>query len=90
MRFGLPQSALLITVVYNRRQEGHAVLTAVTDHGDLILDNQTDLILGWQQTGYRFIERQSSYSPNRWVRLNDHADEIIVSSRKETFNEIVK
>ena len=83
MHLGLPSSVLLMTVVYNRRHEGHAILTVTTDHGDLILDNQTDVILGWDQTGYRFIERQSSRDPNIWVRLNDHADEIIVSSRRD-------
>jgi len=83
MRLGLPSSVLLMTVVYNRRHEGHAILTVTTDHGDLILDNQTDVILGWDQTGYRFIERQSSRDPNVWVRLNDHSDDIIVSSRKD-------
>lgn len=83
MRLGLPSSVLLMTVVYNRRHEGHAILTVATDHGDLILDNQTDTILGWDQTGYRFIERQSSRDPNIWVRLNDRADDIIVSSRRD-------
>ncbi len=83
MRYGLPASVLLITVVYNRRHEGHAILTVVTDHGDLILDNQTDAILGWDQTGYRFIERQSARSPNIWVRLDDHSEDIVVSSRTE-------
>jgi predicted transglutaminase-like cysteine proteinase len=78
----LSPSALLMTIVYNRRHEGHAILTVVTDRGDFILDNQTDTIMGWEQTGYRFIERQSSRSPNIWVRLSDSPAEIVVSSRK--------
>ncbi len=86
---GLPTAALLMTVVYNRRHEGHAILTLVTDRGDYILDNQTDTIMGWKQTGYRFIERQSSGNPNIWVRLDDNADEIVVSSRKDTDRKIL-
>jgi predicted transglutaminase-like cysteine proteinase len=78
----LSPSALLMTIVYNRRHEGHAVLTVVTDRGDFILDNQTDAIMGWEQTGYRFVERQSARNPNIWVRLSDSPAEIIVSSRK--------
>jgi len=80
---GLSPSALLMTIVYNRRHEGHAILTAVTDHGDLILDNQTDAILGWEQTGYQFVERQTAKNPNIWVRLSDMPSEIVVSSRKQ-------
>ena len=78
----LSPSALLMTIVYNRRHEGHAILTVVTDRGDFILDNQTDTIMGWEQTGYRFIERQSVRNPNIWVRLSDSPADIVVSSRK--------
>jgi len=78
----LSPSALLMTIVYNRRHEGHAVLTVVTDRGDFILDNQADAILSWEQTGYRFVERQSARNPNIWVRLSDSPAEIIVSSRQ--------
>jgi predicted transglutaminase-like cysteine proteinase len=75
-----PAAALLMTIVYNRQQEGHAILTLVTDHGDFILDNQTDTILGWDQTGYRYVERQSQLDPNIWMRLNENAADIVVSS----------
>ena len=88
LQYGLPSSVLLMTVVYNRRHEGHAILTVATDHGDFILDNQNDAILGSEQSGYCFIERQSSRNPNIWVRLNDTSDDIIVSSRKNTSNKL--
>jgi predicted transglutaminase-like cysteine proteinase len=78
----LSPSALLMTIAYNRRHEGHAILTVVTDRGDFILDNQTDTIMGWEHTGYQFIERQSARSPNVWVRLSDSPAEIVVSSKK--------
>jgi hypothetical protein len=48
---------------------GHAVLTVKTDRGEYILDNQTDDILFWADTGYRFVKRQSQSDPNGWVSL---------------------
>jgi predicted transglutaminase-like cysteine proteinase len=44
---GWPREALLITVVRDKKDEGHAVLTVKTDRGEFILDNQTDDILLW-------------------------------------------
>ena len=37
---GWPRQALLITVVRDKKGEGHAVLTVKTDKGEFILDNQ--------------------------------------------------
>jgi len=37
---GWPREALLVTVVRNEKDEGHAVLTVTTDKGDYILDNE--------------------------------------------------
>ena len=81
IRAGLPSSSLLMTVVINRRQEGHAILTVTTDLGDFVLDNQTNEIQAWGSTGYRFVERQSAANPNEWVQLNDGMGEVLVSSR---------
>ncbi|WP_239507684.1 transglutaminase-like cysteine peptidase, partial [Enterobacter hormaechei] len=36
IRAGLPASALLITVVRDRKGDGHAILTVKTDRGDYI------------------------------------------------------
>jgi predicted transglutaminase-like cysteine proteinase len=68
---GWPRSALLITVVRDRKGDGHAVLTARTDKGEFILDNQNDKILPWTETGYRYVKRQSQSDPNTWVSLGD-------------------
>jgi predicted transglutaminase-like cysteine proteinase len=68
---GWPREALLITVVRDRRDEGHAVLTVKTDRGELILDNQVEDVLPWTETGYRFVKRQSQHDPNVWVSLGD-------------------
>ena len=71
MQAGWPREALLITVVRDKRGDGHAILTVKTDKGEFILDNQIDEILLWSDTGYRFVKRQSQSDPNVWVALGD-------------------
>jgi predicted transglutaminase-like cysteine proteinase len=71
MQAGWSRQALLITVVRDKRGDGHAVLTVKTDKGEFILDNQNDEILVWQDSGYRFVKRQSQSDPNIWVSLGD-------------------
>jgi predicted transglutaminase-like cysteine proteinase len=71
MQAGWPREALLITVVRDKRGDGHAVLTVKTDKGDFILDNQEEQVLLWSETGYRFVKRQSQSNPNHWVALGD-------------------
>jgi len=68
---GFPRQALLVTVVIDLNGDGHAVLTAKTDHGDFVLDNMRDEVLPWVKTGYRFVKRQSQEDQNRWVALDD-------------------
>ena len=68
---GWPREALLITVVRDKKGEGHAVLTVKTDKGEFVLDNQNPDILSWLDTGYRFVKRQSQSDPNIWVSLGD-------------------
>jgi predicted transglutaminase-like cysteine proteinase len=69
MRAGWPREALLITVVRDKHNEGHAVLTVKTNRGEFVLDNQEDRILPWNKTGYVFVKRQSQSNPNTWVTL---------------------
>jgi predicted transglutaminase-like cysteine proteinase len=71
MQSGWPRQALLITVVRDKRGDGHAVLTVKTDKGELILDNQHEDVLLWSDTGYRFVKRQSQSDPNVWIALGD-------------------
>jgi predicted transglutaminase-like cysteine proteinase len=68
---GWPREALLITVVRDKKDEGHAVLTVKTDKGDYVLDNQAETVVLWSETGYRFVKRQSQSDPNVWVSLGD-------------------
>jgi hypothetical protein len=69
---GWPREALLITVVRDKKGEGHAVLTVKTDKGEYVLDNQNENVLAWTETGYRFVKRQSQSDPNVWVSLGDN------------------
>lgn len=71
MREGLSLSNLLITVVRKGDGQGHAVLTVRTDKGDFILDNLTDAIRQWDQTGYVFLKRQTSGNPGSWVGIRE-------------------
>jgi len=69
MDVGIPRQALLMTIVRDHNDQGHAILTVKTDKGDLILDNMTDDIKLWDMTGYRFLKRQSQENPNIWVAI---------------------
>jgi len=71
MLSGISLSDLLITVVRKPDGEGHAVLTVRTDKGDFVLDNLTDKVRQWDQTGYRFLKRQASDHTGRWVSIRE-------------------
>jgi predicted transglutaminase-like cysteine proteinase len=66
---GWPESTLLITVVRDENNEGHAVLTVRTDLGDFVLDNKRREVLQWAATSYIFIKRQSDRNPLVWISL---------------------
>jgi len=78
---GWPRQALLLTVVRDKKGDGHAVLTVKTDRGDFILDNQESRIKGWTETGYKFVKRQSEKHPNTWVSLGGVDPSILTANR---------
>jgi predicted transglutaminase-like cysteine proteinase len=78
---GLPRQALLMTIVKDQHNEGHAVLTVKTDQGELILDNIVDEVLPWQNVPYHFIKRQAQENPNQWVALEGETDQEFDVSR---------
>jgi len=80
---GWPREALLITVVRDKKGEGHAVLTVKTDKGEFILDNQNENVVAWTETGYRFVKRQSQSDQNVWVSLGDGRPAVSTASAKE-------
>ncbi len=66
---GWPEASLLITVVRDENDEGHAVLSVRTLQGDFILDNKTDAILPYDRTTYKFVKRQSHFDTTEWLSL---------------------
>jgi predicted transglutaminase-like cysteine proteinase len=80
---GLGYSAdeLLITVVLDENGAGHAILTVMTDQGDMILDNRRNEILNWNKTGYKFLKRQSQADATVWVSLQQNSPQVLVSSQ---------
>jgi predicted transglutaminase-like cysteine proteinase len=66
---GFSAEALLITVVLDEKNEGHAVLTVTTKDGDYVLDNRRNDVKRWDSTGYKFLKRQSHGNPLQWVAL---------------------
>lgn len=81
MQLGWARSALLITVVRDKKGDGHSVLTVRTNRGEYVLDNQAEEILPWQETGYRYTKRQTQTDPNLWVSLGDPRPTPYVSAR---------
>ncbi|MBB5754415.1 transglutaminase-like cysteine peptidase [Prosthecomicrobium pneumaticum] len=81
IRLGWPAGALLITVVRQSNGDGHAVLTVLTDRGDLVLDNLVGTIEVWNQTSYQYVKRQSDRDPGRWVSIEDDRDLLVGSVR---------
>ena len=80
---GWPTGALLITVVFDENNEGHAILIVRTDRGEFVLDNKVPTIKVWYDTPYRYVKRQSEYDPRQWVSINDrrHMEEDVASIR---------
>ena len=69
MERGWPESTLLITVVRDENNEGHAVLTVRTDKGDFVLDNKRRDIMRFADTPYTYIKQQSERNPLVWISL---------------------
>ncbi len=79
---GWPREALLITVVRDKNGEGHAVLTVKTDKGECRHDNQNENVVAWNETGYRFVKRQSQSDQNVWVSLGDGHPAVATASAR--------
>lgn len=65
---GLPRRAMRMTVVIDEKGEGHAVLMVRTNRGDLVLDNKTNSVRPWYETGYVYVKRESQDRVG-WVSL---------------------
>ncbi|HET7681307.1 MAG TPA: transglutaminase-like cysteine peptidase [Xanthobacteraceae bacterium] len=69
---GFPREALLVTIVWTKEKQGHAVLMARTNKGDYILDNLSPKVLLWTQTTHDYVKRQSVSHPNQWVYIDGY------------------
>ena len=69
MAAGLPLPALRVAIVDSPASGRHAVLTVVTDQGDLVLDNLDRRIRKPEETDYTWIARQDAGNPFGWVDL---------------------
>jgi predicted transglutaminase-like cysteine proteinase len=78
---GWPSSVLLVTTASTPSGEGHAVLTVVTDAGDLVLDNKSPSVLAWNRTGYAFYTRQSAANPRAWVWIDHEPPTAVATAR---------
>lgn len=68
---GWPAEAVLIAVVKGDSSPYHAVLVLRTDQGEVVLDNLTDAVKGWRESGYEWVVRQSAWAPETWVRVQE-------------------
>jgi predicted transglutaminase-like cysteine proteinase len=77
---GVPRRAMRMTVVIDEKNEGHAVLMLRTDRGDFILDNKTNAVLPWHDTGYVYVKREGSDGP-RWTSLGHVRSPVATANR---------
>lgn len=68
---GLPREALNIGIVVTPQGETHAVLLVATSEGEFVLDNMSPWVKPWDQTGYRWRQRQVDGDAFKWVMVPD-------------------
>lgn len=66
---GWPQEALLLATATTERGEGHLVVVARTDQGDLVLDNRLAPVVDWTALPYHWISVQNQRNPLQWVSI---------------------
>jgi predicted transglutaminase-like cysteine proteinase len=79
---GWPKESLLMTVVRDRNNEGHAVLTVTTDKGEFILDNEITSVVSWSETGYHYVKRQSQTNQNQWVAIGAPSSSAVTATAR--------
>lgn len=63
---GFAPETLSIAAVLTRDGQNHAVLIARMSFGDYAIDNLTDRILLWSDTGYTYLRVQNFENPEKW------------------------
>jgi predicted transglutaminase-like cysteine proteinase len=77
---GLPRRAMRMTVVIDEKREGHAVMMVRTNRGDFILDNKTNSVLPWHDTGYVYVKREGQDGPV-WVSLGGVTSPLVTANQ---------
>ncbi|HEV2554675.1 MAG TPA: transglutaminase-like cysteine peptidase [Bosea sp. (in: a-proteobacteria)] len=77
---GVPRRAMVMTVVIDEENAGHAVMMIRTDRGDFILDNKRNAVLPWSQTGYVYVKRESQMRTG-WTSLGGAQTSTVASVR---------
>ena len=77
---GVPRRAMVMTVVIDEENAGHAVMMIRTDRGDFILDNKRNAVLPWSQTGYVYVKRESQLRTG-WTSLGGAQTSTVASVR---------
>lgn len=72
-RYGVDPKRLLLATVLDINRNSHAVLVYRTTKGDFVLDNVTNDIRRWHDTGYIFLRMQDPTEPRRWVTGFKHS-----------------
>jgi predicted transglutaminase-like cysteine proteinase len=66
---GFPSGALRLAVVRTASGIGHLVLVVSVSDRDLVLDNLTETIRPWQDTGYQWLKIQSATDVKYWYEV---------------------
>jgi predicted transglutaminase-like cysteine proteinase len=77
-RYGVPATAVLVTVVQMNERELHAILVARTDRGDFVLDNMASEVLAWDQAyaPNKYVKQLSAYNEDEWRTITQPDSEI--------------
>jgi len=67
---GFPHRAMRMTVVIEPQQTGHAVLTIMTDRGELILDNLTDKVVTRKEATY-YVFNKIEDGHGQWIYFEE-------------------
>jgi len=64
---GFDSRDLTVAIALDRLGDNHAVLVVHHSTGDLILDNLSGRVTGWEGSGYRFLAMQARDDKRSWV-----------------------
>lgn len=82
LKAGLPAKALRLSVVKTASGIGHLVLIVVTTKGDLVLDNLTETIRGWNSTDYHWLKIQSASDARYWYEIKTPGPSVSQADRR--------